>query len=245
MKAMLKRTSLMVAMLMTLLVNGNATEEQTETSVKWNGTVAADLVSHYVWRGQDMAGVSLQPTLGVEYNGLSLTAWGSYSFDKDDNKEFDLTLSYAIGGLSFGVTDYWFSYPSLPTNRYFQYQAHETAHVWEGQVGYDFGFLALNWYTNFGGADGVNEDGERAYSSYFNISCPFDWVGLSWTADAGIVPWKTSFYADADKDFSFTNVGIGATKTINCSNGYSFGVSSNIIWNPSTNYGFFVVGVSL
>ena len=40
-------------------------------------------------------------------------------------------------------------------------------------------------------------------------------------------------------------VGIGAVKTINCSNGFSFGLSSKAIWNPTTNYGFFVLGVSL
>lgn len=244
MKTNFSRTSLIVSMLMTMF--GSAYAEETEASAaKWTGTVGSDLVSHYVWRGQDMAGVSLQPTLGVEWNGLSLSAWGSYSFDKDDTKEFDLTLSYTIGGLTVGVTDYWFSYsdPAIK-NRYFQYQAHETAHVWEGNVGYDFGCLALNWYTNFGGADGVNEDGDRAFSSYFNVTCPFEWVGLNWEAELGIVPWETSFYAETDKA-NVSNVGIGAVKTINCSNGFSFGLSSKAIWNPTTNYGFFVLGVSL
>ena len=244
-KAMLERMSLILMLLMSLTVKGYAEEETSDNSAQWNGTVACDLVSHYVWRGQDLGGVSIQPTLGVEWKGLSLSAWGSYGFDEDDTKEFDLTLGYSAGGFSVGVTDYWFSYsdPNIK-NRYFQYQAHETAHVWEAQVGYDFGFLALNWYTNFGGADGVKENGDRAYSSYFNISCPFDWAGLSWTADAGIVPWETSFYAETDK-FSVANVGIGATKTINCANKYSFGISSNVIWNPTTNYGYFVVGISL
>lgn len=243
MKAMLKRASLIVSMSVAFMGNGYS-EEATENSANWNGTVGCDVVSHYVWRGQDMAGVSLQPTLGVEYKGLSLSAWGSYSFDKDDTKEFDLTLSYAIAGLSLGVTDYWFSYPDAEVNRYFEYQAHETAHVWEAQVGYDFGFMALNWFTNFGGADGVKENGKRAYSSYFNVACPFDWAGLGWTAEVGIVPWETSFYAETD-EFSFSNIGLGATKTIECSKGYSFGVSSSITWNPTTNYAFFVVGVSL
>jgi CO/xanthine dehydrogenase FAD-binding subunit len=30
-------------------------------------TVALDMVSHYVWRGQDLGSVSLQPTLGIAY----------------------------------------------------------------------------------------------------------------------------------------------------------------------------------
>ena len=55
-------------------------------------TISSDFVSSYIWRGQDLGSVAVQPTLGVEYKGLSLTAWGSYGLvDKDDAKEFDLT----------------------------------------------------------------------------------------------------------------------------------------------------------
>ncbi len=34
---------------------------------KIEGTVQADIVSQYVWRGQDLGDVSLQPTLGLAY----------------------------------------------------------------------------------------------------------------------------------------------------------------------------------
>ncbi|MBQ2589408.1 MAG: hypothetical protein II576_09175, partial [Prevotella sp.] len=62
-------------------------------------TVAADIVSQYIWRGQDLGNVSLQPTLGVAYKGFSLSAWGSVGLaDAKDTKEFDLTLGYATGG---------------------------------------------------------------------------------------------------------------------------------------------------
>ena len=44
---------------------------------KIEGTVQADIVSQYVWRGQDLGDVSLQPTLGLAYKGVSLTAWGN------------------------------------------------------------------------------------------------------------------------------------------------------------------------
>ena len=40
-------------------------------------TIATDVVNQYIWRGQDLGNVALQPTLGVAYKGLSLTAWGS------------------------------------------------------------------------------------------------------------------------------------------------------------------------
>ena len=56
--------------------------------------VQASLVSHYMWRGIDMAGISIQPEAGVSWRGLSLTAAGSAGFDKDDLQEIDLTLNY-------------------------------------------------------------------------------------------------------------------------------------------------------
>ena len=103
------------------------------------------------------------------------------------------------------MTDYWFNTQVetgidddgetiFATNKYFKYGAHSTAHVFEAQVGYDFGPLAVNWYTNFAGADGVKENGKRAYSSYLALSAPFKLGGLDWTVDLGMVPWETTFY---------------------------------------------------
>ena len=43
-------------------------------------TVAADFVTQYIWRGLDCANVSIEPTLGMGYKGLSLTAWGNVGF---------------------------------------------------------------------------------------------------------------------------------------------------------------------
>lgn len=36
---------------------------------KVEASVGADLVSGYIWRGQDLGGVSIQPTLSVSYKG--------------------------------------------------------------------------------------------------------------------------------------------------------------------------------
>lgn len=135
-------------------------------------TVSGDFVSSYIWRGQDLGSAAVQPTLGVGYKGLSLAAWGSYGLvNKDDTKEFDLTLAYSTGGFSIGVTDYWFSAGLDPDGRYFKYDAHGTNHVFEGFVGYDFGFASLSGYVNFAGND-YKADGKRAYSSYLEASVP-------------------------------------------------------------------------
>ena len=100
--------------------------------------------------------------------GFSLGAWGSAGIESADTKELDLTLGYSTGGFSISVTDYWFN----GGPGYFHYGTHHTSHVFEAQIGYDFGPLAVNWYTNFAGADGVNKDGDRAYSSYISLAAP-------------------------------------------------------------------------
>ena len=167
----------------------------TKAQDKVEASVGADIVSGYIWRGQDLGGVSLQPSASIAYKGFSLEAWGSVGIEKTnadgyDAKELDLILGYSTGGFSISITDYWFNTGA----GYFHYGAHNTAHLYEAQLGYDFGPVAVNWYTNFAGADGVKENGKRAYSSYISVAAPFKLGGLDWTAEVGATPWETDFY---------------------------------------------------
>ncbi len=205
-------------------------------------TVAADVVSQYYWRGQDLGNVSLQPTLGIGYKGLSLTAWGSVGLSKwDDTKEFDLTAAYDTGGFHVGITDYWFN---TGDGRYFHYDSHSTAHVFEANVAYDFGPVALSWFTNFAGADGNNKDGKRAYSSYVEATAPFKLGGCDWVAAVGAVPYATSFYGDAN-GFAVTNVSLKATKDLKITDSFSVPVFAQVAANPSNEKAYLVVGFTL
>ena len=205
-------------------------------------TIGADVVNQYIWRGQELGSVSLQPTLGVAYKGLSLTAWGSIGLSEpSDTKEFDITAAYSVGGFNIGVTDYWFNSPST---RYFLYDSHKTSHVFEANIGYDFGPASIQWYTNFAGNDGVNKDGDRAYSSYFEVSAPFTFGGCDWTATVGAVPFASSFYSDAN-GFAVTNVSLKATKELKITDTFSVPVFAGIAANPSTEKAYFVFGLTL
>lgn len=211
---------------------------------KVEGSVSADVVSRYVWRGQALGDAAVQPSASLSYKGLSLSAWGSYGFlNTEDTKEFDLTLSYTVGGFNVGVTDYWFSYYGAD-NKYFEYRAHDTEHVWEANVGYDFGPLAIQWYTNFAGADGINKSGKRAYSSYVQLSAPFTLATCDWTATIGAVPYATSFYSDVN-GFAVTNVALRATKAIPVCKKWSLPLFMEGSCNPSTKKGYLVVGFTV
>lgn len=210
-------------------------------------TISADVVSSYIWRGQDLGSVSLQPTLGVGYKGLTLTAWGSTGLtNPDDTKEFDLTLAYTIGGLNIGITDYWFNKDGLdPEGRYFKYDAHGTNHVFEANIGYDFGLASIQWYTNFAGNDGLNKDGDRAYSSYAEASVPFKLASVDWTATAGVIPWATSFYNGWTSGFAVTNLSLKATKDIKITDSFSVPVFGQIAANPCSQRAYLVFGFTL
>ena len=230
----LKRFGLMVAGMAALATTMTAQD-------KVEATVSADFVSDYVWRGQHLGDISVQPTLGVAYKGLSLSAWGNYGLsNSDDNKEIDLTLGYTTGGFNGGITDYW----SAKEGKYFSYASHKTLHVFEANIGYDFGPVALQWYTNFAGADGLNKSGDRAYSSYVEASAPFKLAGCDWTAAVGAVPYATDFYANAN-GFAVTNVSLKAEKEITVTKSFTLPLFASISANPSTQKAYFVFGFTL
>ena len=228
-----------------LLFGATAVEAQDN---KIETTISGDIVSNYIWRGQDLGNVSLQPTLGVAYKGLSLTAWGSVGLtDSNDTKELDLTLAYTIGGLNIGVTDYWFSKADGgdPDGRYFRYNAHGTNHLFEANIGYDFGFASLQWYTNFAGNDGINKGGKRAYSSYFEASVPFKLVSVDWTATAGAIPYATSAYNEWTSGFAVTNLSLTAAKDIRITDKFSVPVFAQVAANPCSQKAYLVLGFTL
>lgn len=225
-----------LASLMVAVMPVSAEEPESENKV--SASLSADLVSSYIWRGQDMGGVSIQPGFGIGYKGLSVGVWGSSGFDEDDTKEADITLGYSYKGFTVGVTDYWFN--NGPG--YFHYSAHNTAHVYEATVGYDFGPVALGWYTNFAGNDGVTSKGKRAYSSYVEISAPFRLGGLDWDAEVGASPWATTFYNATG--FAVINIALGVSKEFRLSDMFGLRVFAKGICNPRDDKGYLLAGVS-
>lgn len=218
------------------LVAGAKAQETVEAEV------SADIVSAYHWRGQELGEAAIQPTLGVSYKGVSLTAWGSAPLKgNDDLKELDLTLAYSTGGFNIGITDY-FCVTGSP--KYFSYESHKTAHVFEANIGYDFGAVNLQAYTNIAGADGYNKDGDRAYSTFIEAKAPFTLANLEWEASIGVVPFATSFYEKAN-GFAVTDISLQATKDLKITDSFSLPVFAGLHANPSTEKLGFVVGVTL
>ena len=181
-----------------------------------------DVVSAYLWRGQKLGEASFQTTVAAAYKGFSFTAWSPIAFDGKDADEIDLTLAYETGNFSVSLTDYWLTEIG-------------DEHTLEAQLGYDFGFLSVNWYTNL-------YDAEKEYASYISLIAPFSLIGLDWEAEVGATPWGTDYYG-TDK-FSVCDLSLGASKEINIGKSFSTTLYAKATYNPTTEKFYGAVGIS-
>ena len=94
------------------------------------------------------------------------------------------------------------------------------------------------------GADGVKENGKRAYSSYLALSAPFKLGGLDWTVDLGMVPWETTFYNGYTSGFCVSDVSLGASKDIKITDSFSVPAFAKVSVNPRTEGAYFAFGLS-
>lgn len=234
-----------------LLLSFAATAQIACAQDKPEVSIGADFVSSYIWRGHELGDFSIQPTASVEWKGFSLSAWGSASIGSEYAKEFDLTLGYSTGGFSVSLTDYSFSKGTnfktgnAINGNYFHYGSNSTLHVFEAQIGYDFDFMSVNWYTNIAGNDGRRSNGKRAYSSYVMVSAPFRTGSIEWNATVGATPWETSFYNNGSNGFEVSEISLQASKTIPITERFGLPLLAKAIWNPATENAHFIVGISL
>lgn len=235
---------LTIMLMMSSMINVQAQTDsvknvQTQSDLEFH--LHGDVVSGYLWRGLDLGHVSLQPEMSLSWKGLSLSAWGSVGLsDHKDNRELDLTLSYEIGGLSFGVIDYW---TDSNNNRFFYYKNDNTGHSFEGFVSYDFGPLSASWQTFFAGSDFQEDSGKRAFSSYFEVAAPFRFATCDWDAAIGFVPWKSDCYST--NGFRLINLSLQATKEIKISRTFSLPVFGQLVANPNEQTLYFIFGFTL
>jgi len=199
-------------------------------------SIGADVVSTYLWRGMKLDDAAIQPSMSLDWGGLSLGAWGSVGL-QGDYKEVDFSLSYTVGGFTLVATDY---YCADSYSNYFVYDS-DTPHTFELGASYDFGPVALSWYSNLLGATGCNPDGEKALSSYFEISAPFTLGGLDWSAAVGATPFANDFYG-AD-GFAVTNISLTASKEVEFA-GITVPAFVGLMANPRADKLFMTVGIS-
>ena len=166
--------------------------------------VGADLVSSYLWRGQHVGGLSIQPSLTLDWKGLYLCGWGNIGADnwkfENLNPELDITIGYDNYGFKLDLThlyyfggDNYFKGLGDANNTYKDKEGYllESSTTMELHAGIDIGEwaeivpLTLDWYTTILGYDPVfDQDGlleknnngncKRAYSTYIELGYDFE-----------------------------------------------------------------------
>lgn len=201
--------------------------------------LSADFVTSYLWRGGDMSGAAIQPSLALDYQGLGLELWSSIELMGSKRyKEIELILSYSVGKFEFCLEDIW-----CGKGNYFDYKSNSTNHLFELNVEYDFGPVVVEWNTFFAGDDARTKSGKRAYSSYFEANMPFKLGGFDWKATLGVVPYSTPLYRV--KGFGVTNLGLQVGKDIKITNSFSLPIFIDLMTNPYAKDAFLAVGFTL
>ena len=191
-----------------------------QDKVELSGNI--DVVSSYIWRGQKLGNAGIHTNISVAYKGFSFSAWSPLAFDGEDGDEIDLTLAYETGNFSVSLTDYW-------------YAEYDNDHTLEAQLGYDFGVVGVNWYTNVYGDD-------KEYASYISLTAPFSLIGLDWEAEVGATPWGTDYYGT--DNFSACDLSLGASKELNIGKSFSTTLYAKATYNPTIEKFYATVGIS-
>ena len=175
--------------------------------------VGADVVSSYLWRGQNLGGLAIQPSITLDWKGLYVSGWGNIGADnwtfENLNPELDITIGYDNYGLQLDLTHlYYFGGESYFPKGGFKAQEIESSSTMEAHAGFHLGDLvesvplAIDWYTTIYGADCyLNEAGEwqRAWSTYIQVGYTFNLpVGVDLTTNVGFTPWR-GMYSNYDE----------------------------------------------
>lgn len=205
-------------------------------------SIGADLMSRYVWRGIDFGeSFSIQPTLEFSAGNFAIGSWASYSIAADGAgaNEHDLYLSFGLGPVSLGVTDYYFPGPgALPFGDF----------SGDGDGAH---WLEIN--ASAGGTDDfpltvsanifVHNDPDN--SLYFEFGYPFTVDDVDLGVALGIVPQESAFYGT--NGFGVTVLGFSASKEIKVTESFGLPVSVMYAINPTpgAERTFLVFGFSL
>lgn len=232
-----------ITLLIAIIVVAQASAAQKRVQIY----AQTDLTSAYLWRGQKVAGVSIQPVLGLKWRGLDFYVWGNAQLcppsGEPDKHEIDIIVKYAVTpAFTVGLKDVYvntrgdgiFSFGSIP----------HAANGLDVLLSYDFRYVNLEWTTSIAGYDGYDKKGRRSYGSYLLVDVPFKLAWFDWNAQLGIVPYYCSRYSE-DRSGGF-HVNMCSLKT---SHTFSFSKAkinltpyTQLMVNPSGRTAHFQVG---
>jgi len=220
-------------------------------SVKFAASV--DVVAPYLWRGMALnstSKVAFQPYASITVSDkFTFGVWGTTNLSNDATSynEFDWYASYQVSPVAkVMVSDYYYNNTKasgLTRTSYFDYSA-------TGTQALDFSVLLnfssqgvpldFQWNTIIAGND-FKSNGNRAYSTYaemgYTQSIKSAGIDLRPFIGAAVIN-ENGFYTlggDGKKGFTFSNVGLNASKAIKFSESFSLPVFLRYTYNDNGN----------
>lgn len=219
-----------------------------QESGDWSMTVGADAVSHYLWRGMELGGPSVQPSAYFDYEkgdwAVSLGVWGTKSLFHnrygEHYNELDLSVEASWRNLTLSLADY-------AEGRYFG--------PWQEGHFLDFGLsytlsenipVTFSWYsiinqTFEGSLDGGGFDWASAFPSYFEVAYDFSLSAVDFSVAAGMWPYGSVYYEN--DGFGICNLHLSAGHEFEFNHGGTLPVSAQIMYNPAWNEFFWGLSV--
>jgi hypothetical protein len=257
----MKKKITLIAFTLLAICSLNLSAQEAEKKSPFSTGV--DIYSSYIWRGSKFGtGAAFQPNVKYNNGGFTLGAWGNISTGSTEAFEADLFATYAIGGLSATLTDYYFGG---------DWTKYKTMHYLEPSLSYgisNFTFTAA--YMFLAGTDAMSAvsgspamvdlktgvitpaiEGMDAVEAanfgssgdtYLEAAYAFKHAKLTIGAGDG---QYTRTGDDPEGKFNICNIGIGTSKEIKLTDSFSIPVSGSVILNPATGGFFITVGLSL
>lgn len=187
-------------------------------------SVSMDMVNRYIWRGTDFGNTpQFQPGLKYAARGLSIGAWGSYSFS-GNYQEADLYASYFFPfGLKAGITDYYFPAGSADST-YFS-----RGHSLELNGGFSFKSFSLAVNTMLSTPAKTND---------IYVELGYTLKNVTLFAGAGNEAYTS------DGKFMVCNTGLKISHELKITENFSLPVYGMIILNPQKEQIHLVAGIT-
>jgi hypothetical protein len=112
---------------------------------EFSGTLSADYVTSYVFRGAKIADDSIQPAINLQYGALYGTVWANTPTNRRPNSEIDVTVGGALAGLDAGLTGY--TYPGRAQTTWEPYLGYSQEIQWFKASVYAYRDATLNTTT--------------------------------------------------------------------------------------------------
>lgn len=244
----MKKNNVLVIACALLLGMSSMTPLCAQERGNWSMTVGADAVSHYLWRGMELGGPSIQPSAYFDYEegdwAVSLGLWGTKSVFKnrygEHYNELDLSVEASWRTLTLSLSDYG-------EGEYFG--------PWQEGHFLDLGLswtlsenipLTLSWYsivnqTFEGSMDGGGFDWAAAFPSYVEAAYDFSVSAIDFSVAVGLWPYASPYYEN--EGFGVCNLNLSAGHEFEFNHGGTLPVAAQIMYNPTWNEFFWGVSV--